>query len=199
VRVTGCGDAASDYVVVADERHEDVITGSLVVVAGPDAQGGFSGTVALHDVDVTVQAHCAGNAYDASSPVLLDVENPLIEAVPGVAWPTLLGTDCPAGTTVTVTYAPEGGAPVVQSGIEIDELGDWAAQPPAFAPGTAVLATASCGAVTYVAVGYTLADFGTTTSTTATATSSPASAVPALQPAAAAPAEARPGVASYTG
>lgn len=123
--------------------------------------------------DTTVYASCGGVDL---APVVIDVENPLVgtfppgqDLPPGQAEGSLFGTDCPAGTQVSVRISgwsfgkpSEGGEGYVET-LPIDEHGDWVLPPVAVTmwavvppPGTPegtslreLRFDASCGDVVY--------------------------------------------------
>ena len=112
-------------------------------------------------------------------------------------WPdppeSYLGTDCPDGTTATVTFAPASLEPIVVDA-PTDDLGDWTVPVPELPDGTVVTVDASCGSVTYPTTSYVAGGRGSaTTSSTPTVTSVPTT--PPVAP----PAVARSGTPSLTG
>ncbi len=159
------------------------------VALAEESPGRWTATIAGND-DLRVRVVCEGNELEAE----VDIERPRMFPTPvwvpmiGAPDPPdgFLGTDCPDGTTAYVFFQALGRpAPEVRT-VAIDAKGDWTVGLPAFADGTTVEVSASCGSVaypsrTYVAGGSdTLGSTSTTTSTTSsTAPGTPGTATPA--------------------
>ena len=150
---------------------------------------GYRWTGTAIDTDSRYTVNC-GKQVDV---LTFDVDAPKVRLGPvgSVADPTprwLEGTDCPDGTSVTVTYAH--GSTSEPHTAAIDTFGDWQVPLPRVAAGTRVVATASCGRVTYASLAYDAGGATTTTSQGPGVTQDPNTA---------APAEAVPGTSSFTG
>lgn len=187
VSVTGCtGEPSATVVADGDD-----------VALSPQFTEGPSGTwtassLTAPGADLRGYLSCAGG--EASFEV--DVEAPYLRFGPFVApggyvepLETLDGTDCPPGTTAAISF--DGAGQHWSAAAPTDAGGDWSVALPSFATlpvGTAITASASCGALTYRSIGWS---FGEATEVTTTLAPQP----PA-QPLPAAPVEAP---AAYTG
>lgn len=153
------------------------------------------------NVDELVVSDCGGQTeqfrYDVDAPALFP--GPTIAAA-GVLRPDrpitqVIGTDCPDGTTASVTITGPEGFTATQTA-PIDHYGNWAVPIPADAPTGELTANASCGSLHFDAItihhsGSTPAG-GTEPGVTTSSEPSPSAATPS----AATPVAATP---SYTG
>lgn len=119
-----------------------------------DGRGTWTTAIEAGDWDVVVTAACDDRAESAR----FDVDNP--QLAPGPSWAhigawrpqldgtTVIGTDCPSGTTVTVEFSV-GGRAVRTEIIDIDSYGDWEVPIPGVEGRPALEVTASCGDLVY--------------------------------------------------
>lgn len=119
--------------------------------------GQWTYTVTAGDRDVVLDARCG----DDTGRARYDVDEPALFPGPTVAnfgqWrpdldrTAVVGTDCPAGSTATVTFRGTGAADVTRT-VAIDGYGDWQSPVPAAFTTGPVTVTAHCGAVAYSAL-----------------------------------------------
>ncbi|MGI8756737.1 MAG: hypothetical protein ACR2MB_12945 [Acidimicrobiales bacterium] len=162
--------------------------------------------------DYSYSASCgdqSGSArFDTDAPFLFLGPVPRgagVEPFPPAPRTRIEGTDCPAGTTVSVTITVDGQATTHTAAI--DQYGDWAVDLPFPAGAKEMAIDASCGAVDYdrffVATTTTTTlppnSGPTVTTSPTTANSVPVTQLPPGAVAPAAPAAARPGAADLTG
>jgi hypothetical protein len=186
VSVTGCT-AEPSATVVADG---DDVALSPQFTEGPP--GTWTASLTAPGADLSGYLGCAGG--EASFEV--DVEAPYLRFGPFLApggyvepLETLDGTDCPAGTSASISF--DGAGQHWSATAPTDPGGDWSVALPSFAAlpvGTPVTASASCGALTYRPIRWSFGE-----ATEATTTLAPP---PSVEPPAAAPVAAP---ATYTG
>ena len=123
--------------------------------------------------DWTVNGTCGDVPFDE---VIVDIDHPLMSFLPIGAYApepdrpsTVYGSDCPDGTTASVTFEATGPAGVESGPVEaeIDDRGDWqVAVPPIVVPvsGSApggdraqITVRGSCGSVTYAPLTFEVA------------------------------------------
>lgn len=152
-------------------------------------------------LDQMVYSACGGQndrfRYDVDNPQLFPGPTAIVEIVPrpDVEYTSVVGTDCPAGTTASVAINGPGGYSYAQTAA-IDGYGNWEVPIPATAPHSDLTVDASCGSVHYATL---VMPFGprdsgpgaTDPPGTATTSMSPASTL-ATNPSAASPVPADP-------
>lgn len=175
----------------------------------PDGATQWTFDATAGNYDDSYGARCgdetAGARFDTDAPWLY--LGPLGVRAPDFGRPKteVAGTDCPAGTTASVSITRNG--TTTSHTASIDQYGDWNVplDTPYMMSGAieSLRVEASCGNVTYAPLVREPAETTTsssslpTDSTATTATTAPGAA--ATRPAAANPAHARPARASYTG
>jgi hypothetical protein len=129
--------------------------GTLMGYAGEETSAGtWTTVIEVGAWDVVVNSACDDRAETAR----FDVDNP--QLAPGPSWAhigawrpeldgtTVIGTDCPAGTTARVEFSVAGRNVDVREA-EIDAFGDWEVPVPAVEGKPELTVSASCGDLRY--------------------------------------------------
>lgn len=176
----------------------------LVEPTPTSVAGTWSSELVAGLTDWTVHGTCGAVAFDE---VVVDIDHPLMSFLPiGAFAPspdpptTVYGSDCPDGTTATVTFADEAKGYRSVETAAIDERGDWQVSPQHPVAGQVssvdlrITVGASCGDVTYAPLRYDLL-LGIPGGPNEPPTSTPTPPAVAEPP----PAVARSGRATFTG
>ncbi len=171
------------------------------LVIAPDGATQWTYNATAGDYDDQYGASCGdtseGARFDADSPHLF--LGPIAENISQTGQPRteVLGTDCPAGTTASVTITLDGTTTIHTA--TIDERGDWTVPLAAPLANTQTIrAEATCGTVTYTPL-FRSGQLVPPTVTGPTSPTTPTTAPAPTAPAPAAPAQSQRTHSSYTG